>query len=182
MNADLMDERVVLMRCTPNRICGAAVMAMLVLCGCGRLEETEPAVQEARDSEAEQREALRRALDGATEESVAIKLVKTATAPQGEGTMEDWLQQQATTNGSSIFFPRWEIERRGVGKYEVLFTSTLMKEDGHVGSWGMAWVVDVVVKTVGAPRQLTHAELNTRAARYFRDRRRGLPPEPLSLD
>lgn len=182
MNAGVMESRAVSMRCTPNRIYGAAVLAMLGLGGCGRVEETDPAVQEARDGEAEQREALRRVLDGATEESVAIKLVKTATAPHGAGTMEDWLQQQATTNGSSIFFPRWEIERRGVGKYEVLFTSTLMKEDGHVGSWGMAWVVDIVAKTVGAPRQLTHVELNTRAARYFRDRRRGLPPEPLSLD
>ncbi len=170
------------MRCTPNRFCGATVMALLLICGCGRVEEADPALRAARDGEAERREALRRALDGATEESAAIRRVKTATAPQGAGTMEDWLQRQATTNGGSLFFPRWEVERRGVGKYEVLFTSTLMKEDGHVGSWGMAWGVDLVAETVGAPRQLTHAELNTRAARYFRDRRRGLPPEPLSLD
>jgi hypothetical protein len=163
-------------------ICAAAMLALLLSGGCSRVAEDESALQEARESEAEQREALRRALDGGTEESAAIKLVKTARAAQGEGTMEQWLQQEATTNGSSIFFPRWEVDRRGVGKYEVVFTCTLMQEDGRVGKWGVAWAVDIVVKTVGAPRQMKPAELNARASRYFRDRRRGLPPEPLNLD
>ena len=163
-------------------ICAAAMLALLLSGGCSRVAEDESALQEARESEAEQREALRRALDGGTEESAAIKLVKTARAAQGEGTMEQWLQQEAATNGSSIFFPRWEVDRRGVGKYEVVFTCTLMQEDGRVGKWGVAWAVDIVVKTVGAPRQMKPAELNARASRYFRDRRRGLPPEPLNLD
>lgn len=146
------------------------------------MTEDERAVQERRKSEIEQREALRQALGGGTEESAAIKLVQSAPAAQGGGAMEQWLQRQAVTNGSSIVFPRWEAERRGMGKYEVIFTCMLMQEDGSVGKWGIVWSVDIVLKMVTAPREMKQAELNARASRYFRDRRRGLPTEQLNVD
>ena len=160
----------------------AIAVALLFFGGCSPTTEDERAVQEGRKSEAEQREALRRVLDGGTEESVAIKLVQSAPAAQGEGTMEQWIQGQATTNGSSIFFPRWEAERRGMGKYEVVFTCTLMQEDGRVGKWGVAWSVDILLKQVAPPREMKQSELSARSSRYFRDRRRGIPPEKLNVD
>jgi hypothetical protein len=158
------------------------VAALLISGGCSPVKEDEPAVQEGRNSEVEQREALRQALDGGAEAGVAIKLVQSAPAAQGAGTMEQWLHRLTATNGSSIFFPRWEADRRGMGKYEVLFSCTLMKEDGRVGKWGVVWFVDIVLKTVAPPRQLEQDELNERSSRYLRDRRRGTPPEQLNLD
>ena len=155
----------------------AIAVALLFSVGCSPMTEDERAVQEGRKSEAEQREALRRALNGGAEESVAIKLVQSAPAAQGEGTTEQWLQRQAATNGSSIFFPRWEADRRGMGKYEVIFTCTLMQEDGRVGKWGVAWSVDIVLKMVTSPREMKQSELSARSSRYFRDRRRGMPLE-----
>ena len=157
-------------------------VALLLSGGCSPATEDERAVQEERKGDAERREALRRALDGASEEDVAIKLVRSAPAAQGEGTMEQWLQRQAATNGSSIFFPRWEADRRGMGKYEVIFTCALMKEDGRVGKWGIAWVVDIVQKMVAIPRQMSQSELGARSSRYSRERRRGVPDEPLNVE
>jgi hypothetical protein len=160
----------------------AIAVALLFAGGCRPTSEDERAVRDARESEAEQREALRRALDGKPEESVAIKLVQSAPAAEGEGAMEQWLQRQAATNGSSIVFPRWEADRRGMGKYEVIFTCTLMREDGSVEKWGVAWSTDIILKMVAAPRPMNQSELSARASRYFRDRRRGLPPEQLNTD
>lgn len=159
-----------------------AALALLVFGGCGPSSVDERSRADDREGEAEQREALRRALDGGTEEGVAIKLVQAAPAAEGEGTMEKWLQSQAATNGSSIFFPRWEAERRGMGKYEVIFTCNLMREDGLVEKWGVAWSVDILSKMVSAPRLMTRSELSARASRYFRDRRRGLATEQLNTD
>ncbi len=150
--------------------------------GCSPMTEDELAVQERRKSEVEQREALRRAVGDGTEEGVAIKLVQSAPAAQGGGTMEQWLQRQAATNDSSIVFPRWEAERRGMGKYEVIFTCTLMREDGRVGKWGIAWFVDIPLKVVASPREMKQSDLSARSSRYFRDRRRGMPPEQLNVD
>ena len=157
-------------------------LAMLFSGGCGPTTEEERAIHGVRKSEAEQRDALRRALDGATEKSVAIKLVQTAPAAQGEGTMEQWLQRQSSTNGSSIVFPVWEADRRGMGKYEVSFTCTLMLGDGSIGKWGVVWSVDILLKQVSSPREMTQSELNARSSSYFRDRRRGISPEQLNVD
>jgi plasmid stability protein len=170
------------MNCTYSWIPAAIAVALLFSAGCSPMTEDDRAVQEGRKIEAEQREALRRALDGGTEEGVAIKLVKSAPAAQGEGTMEQWLQRQAATNGSSIFFPRWEADRRGMGKYEVIFTCTLMQNDGRVGKWGIVWFVDILPKLVASPREMTQSELSARSSRYLRDRRRGVPPEQLNVD
>jgi hypothetical protein len=157
-------------------------VALLFSGGCRPATEDDLAVQEERKSDAERREALRRALDGASEEDVAIKLVRSAPAAQGEGTMEQWLQRQTATNGSNIFFPRWKVDRRGMGKYEVIFTCALMQEDGRVGKWGMAWAVDIVQKMVASPRQMSQAELGARSSRYSRDRRRGVPDEQPNVE
>ena len=165
-----------------NWIPAAIAVALLFTGGCSPTTEDERAVQDGRKSEAEQREALRRVLDGGTEESVAIKLVRSAPAAQGEGTMEQWLQRQSATNGSSIFFPRWEADRRGMGKYEVIFTCTLMREDGRVGKWGVAWFADILLKLVASPREMTQSELSARSSRYLRDRRLGMPTEKLNVD
>lgn len=170
------------MCCSYSRVPAVIAVVLLVFSGCNPMTEDERAVQDRRNSESEQREALRQALGGGTEESVAIKLVQSAPAAQGAGTMEQWLQGRAATNGSSIVFPRWEAERRGLGKYEVIFTCALMQEDGRVGKWGIAWSVDIILKTVTPPREMEPSELNARSSRYFRDRRRGLPPEPLDED
>lgn len=157
-------------------------VALLFSGGCSPMTEDERAVQEERKSEAAQREALRRALDGGAEESVAIKLVQSAPAAQGEGTTEQWLQRQAATNDSSIVFPRWEAERRGMGKYQVIFTCTLMHEDGRINKWGVAWSVDILLKMVAPPREMEQSELSARTSRYFRDRRRGLSTEQPNVD
>ena len=156
--------------------------ALLGSGGCGPISEDERVAEERQKNEKEQREALRQALNGGTEESVAIKIVQTAAAPQGGGTVEQWLQTQAATNGSSIVFPRWETERRGMGKYDVIFTCALMQEDGNVDKWGLIWSVDILLKTATGPREMDPNELNARSARYFRDRRRGLSTEPLNMD
>ena len=82
MNAAL-EEDFVLKNCVRVEVVLAAVVLALVG-GCGPTE-VERAHQKGRETEAEQRETLRRALEGGTEEGTAIKLVQSAPAPQGGG-------------------------------------------------------------------------------------------------
>jgi hypothetical protein len=172
----------VFIRCSYIWIPAALAVALVATGGCSPTTENERALQEGRKNEIEQREALRRALNGETEESAAIKLVRAAPAAQGEGTMEQWIQRQAAANGSSIFFPRWEADRRGMGKWEVMFTCTLVQDDGRVGKWGVAWSVDILLKLVAPPHEMTQSELSAHSSRYLPDRRRGVPPEKPDMD
>lgn len=169
-----------------HTICRLMLMAVAVLlpllCGCGPAGEDKRARQEASKGEAERREILRRAVEGGSEESVAIKLVQSAPAAQGDGTMEHWLQRQMGTKVASVLFPRWETRRQGMGKYEVIYTCTLLYDDGRVGGQGYAWPVDIVLKWVAPPRELIQDELGVRSFRDSRDRRGGARSEKLQAE
>lgn len=157
-------------------VCGVAA-------GCGPATEEERAYLDARQAEIERREDLQRTLQGTSEESAAIAMVKEAPAEGGALRTEAWVRRQTDAHGGTVLFPHWQALRRGVGRYEVQFTYTLMDGQGDVQKKGYAWSADLVLRLVQPPRELKPEEAGPPASRYFRrSRRPEAPPEELRLD
>lgn len=146
----------------------AAVAAALA--ACSPETDAERAYLEARQAELEQRENVKLALEGGTEESTAVKLVKEAPGSDGAGTTEAWLERQLNVSRQSVLFPRWQAQRRGTGKYEVRFTCTLMGETGEITKKGYAWNADLILKLVTPARELSPEEMASFSSRRYRPR------------
>jgi predicted transcriptional regulator len=136
-----------------------AVMAFAVLAGCGPATEEEIAYSKSQEGRQQQREHLQQILEGGTEESVAIRMAKTAPAPEGGGNCDRWVAHQTHVAPGNVMFPRWEAKHNGVERLQVQYTFTLMDENGGATKKGYAWTVDLMQKTVSAPREMTAVEL-----------------------
>ncbi|MBU1909490.1 MAG: hypothetical protein KJ726_05535 [Verrucomicrobia bacterium] len=120
-----------------------------------------------------------RVLEGAEEENLAMRLTREASAPDGEGTNEDWVQRKVESVDQDVLFPRWEAHRRAAGKYEVSFTYTQVGAGESVARGGFAWTADVVLLLVSPPREMHPDELMPRASRVYQ--RRGLDRQRIEL-
>ncbi len=167
-----------------RHVVGGLVLAVCagLFGGCRPANDSERAFAEAREAEAQQREALRATLEGGTEESAAIKLVRQSAAPEGGGNTEAWIQRRLGQDKSSVMFPHWQASRRGIGKYEVRFTYTAMDELGEIKKRGLAWTVDLVLKLVSPPRELKTDELGSRSSPYYPRRQADVRHEELKLE
>ncbi len=137
------------------------------MAGCGPDSETDPAWLETRQSEIEQHKALRQTMQGDSGEKAAIKMVKESGAIDEKGTTEEWLDRQVNLAKSMVLFPRWEVSRRGMGRYEVRFTYTMMDENSGVVRKGFAWETDLVARNVGPPREMNQTELTQHPTEPF---------------
>lgn len=115
---------------------------------------------------------------GATELD-ALQLVKQSTAPDGQGTVEQWLARQVNTQSGITLFPRWKTFRAGPGKYTVTYDYTFIDAENIVRRKGQAWLVDLAARSIAPPRPLTPEELDMfsskRAERVIRERRHTIP-------
>lgn len=136
--------------------------AAVLLAGCSPTSDAERAFERSRRQEQLRREQLRATLEGVTEETAALEMVKQWPAVEGEGNTEEWTRRQLQEAGGNALFPHWRAQRRGMGRYDVTFTYTLMNELGGIEKKGQAWRVDLVLKTVSEPREMGAAELGRR--------------------
>jgi len=137
---------------------GVAMVFLLGGCGAGTTEE-ERAYIEAMEAERQIRESIRVTLDGDKEEDAAIKMVREQESPDGVGNTGAWVQRLTDGSKGDVLFPRWQARRKGVGRHEVWFSYTVLDVDGTVEKRGLAWVVDLSLKLVDGPRDLTAKEL-----------------------
>ncbi len=163
-----------------RRVIGGLLLlaGLSLLPGCGSSETEDSAYREPEIGK-QRRESLQKALKGESEESAAIRNVRESPATGGAGTTEEWLGQQTDREKGSMLFPRWEARRRGVGKYEVLFSYTLMNDNGSITRKGYAWDVDLVTRAVSGPRDMQPSELEPRSVprsqEYLREIKRDQP-------
>ena len=140
-----------------------AIVAALFFAGCSPESDGERAYARNRQQEQLRQDHLRSTLEGVTEETAAVDMVKQWAAPEGEeGTTEQWTLRQLQAVGGDALFPHWRALRRGRGRYDIMFTYTLMNELGTAEKKGFAWHADLVLKVVSGPREMSAAELGRR--------------------
>lgn len=151
--------------------------ALLATAGCG----DDPAIPFGPVDESALQAAgpQDRVLDGAEEEGRALRLVREARAPDGEGANEDWVKRQMELAEQDVLFPRWEARRTAAGKYEITFTYTVVGIGDAVARRGFAWTADVVLLLVTPPREMQAEELAPRSSRVYQ--RRALDRRPVEL-
>ena len=88
------------------------------------------------------------------EETLATQMVQEAPAPDGQGTMTDWVQREKSALSGDVLFPQWKARRIGLRRYEVEFLFTLVDSTKVMRHRGYAWEVDVSLKLVSPPREL----------------------------
>jgi hypothetical protein len=162
---------------------GGVALAVLALCAaCGPSNDYEKAYFEQRNQESREREVFRSKLDGVNEESAALEMVREATSSSGTNSNQRWVERQLEDAGGNVMFGRWNIYRRGSGKYEVRFTCTLMDDQGQVTRKGYAWTADLVLKIVSPVREMKEEDVSGYTSRYFERRQAHYNPPALSLD
>ena len=137
-----------------------ALVTAMLLAGCSPESDAERTYARNRRQEQLRQDHLRSTLEGVTEETAAVDMVKQWPAPEGEeGTTEPWTVRQLQAVEGDALFPHWRALRRGRGRYDVMFTYTLMNELGTAEKKGFAWHADLVLKVVSGPREMSAAEL-----------------------
>ena len=139
-------------------------LALVVLAaGRGDTQQEDDLYLEMRRQEAMQRESVARDMQGVEQDAAAIQLVKESPAPDEQGTSEDWVRRQTERGRASVYFPLWKASPRGLSKFEVTYTCTVVDEQNVIQKMGYAWNVDLVLRMVTPPREMRPDELSSRA-------------------
>jgi hypothetical protein len=133
--------------------------------GCGDTQQEDDLYLEMRrQEETMQREAATRGAGGVEQDAEAIRLVKESAAPDEQGTNEDWVRRQTEGERTSVYFPVWKASPRGLSKFEVTYSCTVVVDERNViEKRGFAWNVDLVLRLVTPPREMRPDELSSRA-------------------
>lgn len=91
-------------------------------------------------------------------EEEVLQLVKEQPAPDGGGTVEDWLRRELVTPRAQALFPRWTVQRRAASRFEVRFTFTWIDRANQIENRGYRWQVDGALRTVKGPEALAVEE------------------------
>jgi len=103
------------------------------------------------DAERGEREARMRGARSSFSAQQLIDQVRNHPAPEGEGTMQDWLQRQLSAYTGQIMFPKWTSMRRGSNKQDVIFSFIFIDEQNNTRKLQYEWDVDILDMTVGPP-------------------------------
>jgi hypothetical protein len=149
---------------------------MAICFGCSPPTEQEQEYFEKRAQEREALESTTRTLQGSTRHAEAMAQVKEHQAPDGKGTIEDWVSRKVEAAEDNALFPRWKVRPRGGDKFEIRYEYTLIDENYDFEKKGYAWTVDLMLKIVSPHRELTDAELRgtkeSRVSQISRQQRR----------
>lgn len=125
--------------------------------GCDPIRPEDRQFFEGRDLERGKQEALlRSASEKYTEEDLVLH-VRNAKAPDGTGTMDDWLNRTFISWQGQVMFPRWSATRRGSNKQEIIFDFVLIDASNTMNRLAFSWELDVLNMTVG-PATLVQLE------------------------
>lgn len=140
------------------------VWAIVALAGCTPLTEEEQAYIEKQREQEDQQELVNEALRGSTRQTEAVEMVKSKAAPDGNGTIENWVDRQMALIDTTIMFPRWTARPRGADKFEVRYEYSTLDSEYTSEKQGFAWTVDLVLKIVGAVRDIEETQSQGQAA------------------
>lgn len=133
------------------------VVAALLLMGCGPSADTSRVYQPgAGDDSAPSGPVV------TMNETDVFELVQEQVAPEGEGTVVNWIDRQLTSPSGQALFPRWQLQRRAANRFEVRFTYTWVERSNEIENRGFVWQVDGSLRTVEGPKEIatssgTHA-------------------------
>ncbi len=141
--------------------CGIGLLLQVSACG------PEPDYVDAVDWDSRRggRSLFYRGGNNGAEEDEAIELVKQHEAPEGEGTVEEWIDRQIGEKRGDVMFPRWEARRSAPNRYEVRYTYTYRDVDLRIEKRGYQWDVDTMIDVVGDMTHLSPEEVDGRARR-----------------
>ncbi len=150
-----------------------ALSALLPFCGgCGDAPAPSRALQQNLPMES---------LPVAAAESMSpaevIELVREQSAPEGEGTVMEWLDRQMVSPTGQPLFPRWVAQRRAANRFEVQFTYTWVEGSDRIESRGFAWQVDASLHTVEGPQTIRLNESTRPVSFSDQQQRRALDPD-----
>lgn len=127
----------------------APVVAALLLLGCGPHSDTSRVYQPGATGDS--------TLSGPVvtmSETDVFELVQEQSAPEGEGTVVDWIERKLTSPAGQALFPRWQLQRRAANRFEVRFTYTWVERSNEIENRGFAWQVDGSLRTVEGPKEI----------------------------
>ncbi|HMO49825.1 MAG TPA: hypothetical protein PKE26_01995 [Kiritimatiellia bacterium] len=152
-------------------LCLIALTALLV--GCEPMLPEDRAFFEQRERDRINREHLMRTASEGVRAQDLIDRVRQHPAPEGEGTVEDWLERQSQALRGQVMFPRWTTSRRGSNKQEISFHFVLIDAQNHMRRLAYSWDIDVLDMTISEPRfaQLEESVSPDRALAQQQERR-----------
>jgi hypothetical protein len=136
-----------------------ALVLTLLAAACAPQTAAERAYFEQKAAEKQELRELKSKLNDTTlKDSDIIGIVSSNAAPDGIGTIDDWLKRKVGEAEGQVLFPRWKVMRHGSTKFEVQHTFNVIDPQNRIIKRGYQWQVDTVVKLVGNPRDLVFAE------------------------
>jgi len=127
-------------------------VALALAGGCSPIDPADQAFFDEWEIQRREQAALMRTASTAVSEAEVIEQVQAQPAPEGEGTVADWIARQTVPGKTQLLFPRWSTARRGSNKQEVTFTFVLADARNNLKRMSYVWDVDVLDMTVGAHR------------------------------
>lgn len=160
----------------------SGIFLFLGMAGCGYQTESERAYFDAKESERLTQLEQRNALVAVVPDKDILEMVQEEAAPDGEGTVKDWVGRQANLTSGQVLFPRWQVMRRGANRYEVRFTYTLIDATNHLTRLGQTWNVDHALKIVGKPQALKLGDPQPQGRSFIQQQSRRIREEEDSLE
>lgn len=143
------------------RVIALIGLALGLSAGCEPISPEDKAFFDEQERERSRREASLRAASAAVADEDVIQNVKQVNNPDGEGTMEEWINQQLIAMKGQILFPKWSTRRRGSNIQEVSFNFIHVNDNNQMRRFSYVWDVDVLDMTVGTPNLLELGEIDS---------------------
>ncbi len=142
-------------RATGRRGRAGLLLLGLGLAGCGYQSESERAYFEGREVERQQKMELRNTLSSTVSDTEALTMIQTSPAPDGFGTIQDWIGRKRLETPGQIMLPRWNVQQFGDRRFEVRYTYTMIDESNQLVRSGYRWNVDTAIKQIPPPQSFT---------------------------
>jgi hypothetical protein len=149
----------------------AGTLLFLIFCGCAPSSDTGYDLVEAFNAD-----FARIAAVADVSPPEILKMVQEQPAPEGPGTVTDWVERKTRSMRGQTLFPSWQVQRRGVSRFEVRYTYTWIGLDNQIESRGYIWHVDSALNKVQGPKTMSIGE--SARARSFAEQQQRRAEDP----
>ena len=105
--------------------------------------------------ERQQKMELRNTLSSTVSDTEALTMIQTSPAPDGFGTIQDWIGRKRLETPGQIMLPRWNVQQFGDRRFEVRYTYTMIDGSNQLVRSGYRWNVDTAIKQIPPPQSFT---------------------------
>ncbi len=148
------------------------VFALVCAAGCGPAQDTDRALRTALGAE-----PLPAPPASEVPLQEVLAMVQEQPAPDGEGTVVDWIERRTRSTRGQPLFPRWSVQRRAASRFEVKYTYTWVSLDNQIEGRGFIWHVDAALNKVQGPKPIAQSELPRARSVAEQQQRRAEDPE-----